>query len=83
LTDELSLRLIERAQAPIAPHQGFVCLDLDAFVMNNDASHKECVGRTYQGVDGYTPIAAYLGNEGWNIGLELRPGVQHCAAQTH
>lgn len=83
LTDELSLRLIERAQAPITPHQGYVCLDLDTFVMNNEGSRKECVGRTYQGVDGYTPIAAYLGNEGWNIGLELRPGVQHSAAETH
>jgi len=37
---------------------------------------------TYQGVDGYTPIAAYLGNEGWCIGLELRPGVQHAARDT-
>lgn len=25
-------------------------------------------------VDGYTSIAAYLGNEGWCQGLELRPG---------
>jgi len=50
--------------------------------MNNEGSKKECVGRTYQGVDGYTPIAAYLGNEGWNIGLELRPGVQHSASET-
>ncbi len=83
LTDELSLRLIERTEAPITAHQGFVCLDLDTFVMNNEGSKKECVGRTYQGVDGYTPIAAYLGNEGWNIGLELRPGVQHSAAETH
>jgi hypothetical protein len=82
LTDELSLRLLERTEAPITPHQGFVCLDLDTFVMNNDGSHKEDVGRTYQGVDGYTPIAAYLGNEGWNLGLELRPGVQHSALET-
>jgi hypothetical protein len=83
LTDELSLRLIERALAPITAHQGYVCVDVDTFVMNNDGSKKECVGRTYQGVDGYTPIAAYLGNEGWNIVLELRPGVQHSASETH
>ncbi|MDF9392785.1 MULTISPECIES: IS1380 family transposase [Methylococcus] len=81
-TDELSLRLLSRTDAPITPHEGFVCLDLDTFVMNNDGSKKEAVGRTYQGVDGYTPIAAYLGNEGWNIGLELRPGVQHSALET-
>lgn len=83
LTDELSLRLIERALAPITAYQGYVCVDVDTFVMNNDGSQKECVGRTYQGVDGYTPIAAYLGNEGWNIVLELRPGVQHSASETH
>ena len=82
LTDELSLRLLERTEAPITAHGGFVCVDLDTFVMNNDGSRKEAVGRTYQGVDGYTPIAAYLGNEGWNIGLELRPGVQHCAYES-
>ena len=43
---------------------------------------KEDVSRTYQGVDGYTPIAAYLGNEGWNIGLELRAGSRHSAFET-
>ncbi len=46
-------------------------------------SKKACVGRTDQGVDGYTPVAAYLGNEGWNIGRELRPGVRRSAAATH
>jgi hypothetical protein len=25
LADELSLRLLERTQAPITPHQGYVC----------------------------------------------------------
>jgi hypothetical protein len=29
------------------------------------------------------PIAAYLGNEGWCVGLGLRPGVQHSALETH
>lgn len=82
LTDELSMRLLERTEAPITAHQGFVCVDIDTFVMNNDGSKKELVGRTYQGVDGNTPIAAYLGNEGWSIGLELRPGTQHSASET-
>src|SRR5665647_1018233 len=35
LTDELSLRLLERTQAPITAHQGYVCCDIDTFVMNN------------------------------------------------
>lgn len=40
---------------------------------------KKLVSCTYQGTDGYTPIAAYLSNEGWNIGLELRKGSDHSA----
>jgi hypothetical protein len=34
-----------------------------------------------QGI-GYSPIAGYLGNEGWNVGLELRTGKWHGARQT-
>lgn len=81
-TDEASLRLLERSRAPITAHKGYVCLDFDTFAMDNSDSRKEEVSRTYQGFDGYTPIAAYLGNEGWNIGLELRPGKQHSALET-
>lgn len=82
LTDELSVRLLERTQAPISAHNGYTCVDIDTFVMDNSGTKKEAVGRTYQGIDGYTPIAAYLGNEGWSIGLELRPGTQHSACET-
>jgi hypothetical protein len=50
--------------------------------MDNSDTKKEAVSRTYQGGDGYTPIALYLGNEGWNIGLELRPGSHHSGRKT-
>lgn len=80
---EYSVRLLQRTDAPITAHQGFVGLDFDTFVMDNSGTKKEAVSRTYQGVDGYTPIAAYLGNEGWCLGLELRPGSQHSALETH
>jgi hypothetical protein len=82
LTDELSLRLLERTEAPITAHKGDVCADMDTFVMDNSDTRKEAVSRTYQGVDGYTPIALYLGNEGWNLGLELRAGSHHSALET-
>jgi len=82
LTDELSLRLLERTEAPITAHKGYVCADMDTFVMDNSDTQKEAVSRTYQGVDGYTPIALYLGNEGWNLGLELRAGSHHSALET-
>ncbi len=46
-------------------------MDIDTFAMDNSGTRKEHVGCTYQGFDGCTPIAAYLGNEGWCLGLEL------------
>ena len=71
-TDAYSVRLLRNAEAPVTAMNGFVCLDFDTFVMDNSGTKKECVDRTYQGVDGYTPIAAYLGNEGWCLALEGR-----------
>jgi hypothetical protein len=45
--------------------------------MDNSQTKKEGVSRTYKGTDGYAPIAAYLGQEGWCLELELREGKQH------
>ncbi len=44
---------------------GWLPLDVDTFAMNNGGSSKEGVGRTYAGVDGYCPLAAYLGSHGF------------------
>ena len=33
--------------------------------MDNSGTAKEGVGRTYTGVDGYCPLAAYLGTQGF------------------
>lgn len=35
------------------------------------------MSRTYQNYEGYAPIGAYLSEEGWCLGIELRPGSQH------
>jgi len=45
--------------------------------MDNSQTRKEGVSYTYKGYDGYAPIAAYLGQEGWCLGCELRPCQQH------
>jgi len=55
---------------------------VDTFAMDNSGSAKEGVGRTYTGVDGYCPLAAYLGTQGMCLQLALRPGVQHSARGT-
>jgi hypothetical protein len=61
---------------------GWLPLDVDTFAMDNGGTLKEGVGRTYAGVDGYCPLAAYLGSHGFCLELALRPGVQHSAAET-
>jgi len=61
---------------------GWLPLDVDTFAMDNGGTTKDGVGRTYTGVDGYCPLAAYLGSHGFCLELALRPGVQHSARET-
>ena len=61
---------------------GWLPLDIDTFAMDNGGSAKDGVGRTYAGVDGYCPLASYLGSHGFCLELSLRPGVQHSALET-
>jgi len=56
---------------------GHVALHADVFCLDNSRTQKEGVSRTYHGYDGYAPIGAYIGEEGWCVGMELRPGSQH------
>lgn len=55
----------------------YTALDIDVFPMDNSGSKKEGVSYTYKGFNGYAPLAAYLGQEGWCLACELRPGSQH------
>ena len=57
-------------------------VDLDTFAMDNSDTQKELVERTYTGVDGYCPLAVYLGRLGYCLELALRPGVQHSARES-
>jgi hypothetical protein len=61
---------------------GWLPLDIDTFAMDNGGTVKEGVSRTYAGVDGYCPLAAYLGSHGFCLELALRPGVQHSSLET-
>ena len=42
----------------------YLPLDVDVSPFDNSRTHKECVGRTYKGMDGYAPNFAYIGMEG-------------------
>jgi len=60
----------------------YLPVDIDTTAMDNSKTKKEGVSRTYQGFDGYHPIMAYAGKEGYMIDCELRPGSQHCQKGT-
>ena len=61
---------------------GHIPIDADVTPMDNTGSHKEGVSRTYKGSDGYAPMPAYLGQEGYCLAFELREGKQHCQKDT-
>ena len=67
---------------PPALDNGFVPVDIDVTPFDNSKSSKEGVSRTYKGFDGYAPIMAYIGTEGYLVNLELRIGKQHCQKET-
>ena len=75
--------LLRMAKAPItALATGHVALDVDVTPLDNSKTKKEGIGWTYKQFEGYAPIAAYLGEEGWALGFELREGTQHCQKGT-
>lgn len=83
---EESADLIRRIAPQVSPVQtscgSFVPLDVDVSPFDNSKTRKEGVSRTYKGYDGYSPIFAYVGIEGYLVNLELREGRQHCQNNT-
>jgi hypothetical protein len=67
---------------PGALPTGYVPVDIDVTPFDNSKSQKEGVSRTYKGYDGYAPIMAYIGTEGFMANCELREGKQHCQKGT-
>lgn len=63
---------------PTGLPNGYVPVDIDVTPFDNSKTHKEGVSRTYKGCDGYAPIMAYIGREGYLVDTELREGKQHC-----
>jgi len=67
---------------PSALSCGYVPVDIDVTPFDNSKSHKQGVSRTYKNFDGYAPIMAYIGTEGYLCNTELREGCQHCQKDT-
>ncbi len=62
---------------PSPLRNGCVPVDIDVSPFDNSGSHKASVSRTYKNFDGYAPIFAYIGTEGYLCNAELREGKQH------
>ena len=78
IADACSVDFLKKARVTIsALDTGHVALDCDVFGMDNSKTKKEGVSRIYTGEDGYAPMSAHLGTEGWCLELELREGSQH------
>ena len=52
-------------------------VDIDVSPLDNSGSHKQGVSFTYKKHDGYAPIFAYVGAEGYMLHHELRPKVNY------
>lgn len=73
-----SARLVGRLAPAITPcHGDLVAVDIDVSPFDNSGTKKEGVSWTYKKCDGYAPIFAYIGEEGYLANLELRPGSDH------
>ena len=57
--------------------------DIDVSVMAAPCSKgKEGMVWTYKGVNGFSPVFACLGTDGYALAAEMRPGTQHCSKGT-
>ncbi len=79
IIDEEMVLLLAKIQPVLTPClDDLIPLDIDVSPFDNSKTKKEGVSRTYKGFDGYAPIFAYLGQEGYCVNTELRTGKTHC-----
>jgi hypothetical protein len=75
--EQSAMMLRETGMEPTATFTGHVPIDVDVSVHDNSNTKKEGVSWTYKGVDGYSPIYAYIGEEGYVCNAKLREGSDH------
>lgn len=75
------LRTVRLGKVPLGK-DSYIPVDMDVSPFNNAGSHREGVGRTYKQFDGFAPIFAYIGSQGFTLAHTLRPGKQHCDRHT-
>jgi hypothetical protein len=60
----------------------YIPVDINTSPMDNSGSHKEGVSYTYKRFEGYHPIFAYYGRDGYMIDWEVWPWSRHCRKGT-
>jgi hypothetical protein len=76
---ETSAEMVKRFAPAITPcHEELVPVDIDVSPFDNSDTKKEGVEWTYKRFNGYSPVFAYVGLEGYLAHLQLRPGNGHC-----
>ena len=76
---EESANLLRETKAELTPcHDKYLPLDIDVSCFDNSGTKKEGVSYTYKGFNGYSPVFAYLGEEGYLINAQLKEGKAHC-----
>lgn len=76
--DVHNMELLQQAKIPLTPlDMGYIAVDIDGTPFDNSRTKKEGVSHTYKGHDGYTPLVASMGLEGWCLAIELREGSWH------
>jgi hypothetical protein len=81
---KLNIRLLSKRTLGRVDADGLrlVPVDMDVSPFDNSGSSKQGVSYTYKKHDGYAPMFAYVGSEGYMLDCELRPGKQHCQSGT-
>jgi hypothetical protein len=78
-----SATLLKKMAPKLTPcFRSYIPIDADVSPFDNSGSRKEGVNCTYKLFDGYAPILAYIGAEGYMLNAELREGKQHCQKGT-
>lgn len=75
LIDQTNVEILQNENVELTPcYKNYVPLDIDVTPMDNSGSKKEGVSYTYKEFEGFAPIMAYIGTEGYLMKCELREG---------
>lgn len=75
IIDQTNLEILQNQNVELTPcYKNYVPLDIDVTPMDNSGSKKEGVSYTYKEFEGFAPIMAYIGTEGYLMKCELREG---------